>query len=117
MAFKRVEDLNDAGRHGAVIEARCTRCGRVRYMAPWCLARPRDPAKKRVPGNTPIWRVGRVLRCRGGHGIGVGCGGRGAETRAVLPEFLPPAPAGVPQIAWLNADEAERRRLIRAARG
>lgn len=116
MSYKRVESVGEATRHGCVLEITCKRCGRQRWVMAACLQMPLRPDGVRVRHNTPIRRLGMMLVCRGGHGTGIGCQGKGATVRAVHQEMLP-TPAGVPKVAWLNADERGRRRLEREARG
>jgi hypothetical protein len=117
MGYRRVDTLGDAMRYGAVIEVRCLRCQRVRYITPSCLHRPSKADRLRIRPNVDIVRIGRIMVCRGGDGAGIGCGHKGAATRPVMPDFLPPTPAGVDKVRWLNADDRERKRLVRAARG
>lgn len=53
-----------------------------------------------------ISHLSSVLLCR--------CGRRGARVAVVID---PPVPKGVPVIDFLRADDRERKRLIRIARG
>jgi hypothetical protein len=116
MSYKRVESLGDAVQHGCLIEVKCPRCGRVRYLEPMCLLTPKKEGKKPFRRNVPIARMGARMICKGGYAVGIGCGHKGAETSPAREEFLS-VPKGVPAVRWLNGDPAERRRLERAARG
>ncbi|AOW22730.1 hypothetical protein AVM11_03440 [Sphingomonas melonis TY] len=116
MSLIRCETIGDCARHGIVVEVTCRGCGRRRYFVPGCLLASRDPRRRSLRLNIDLQRLGTMMRCSGGNGH-VGCNTRGASVRGIHPDFLPRTPAGVPAIAWLNANDRERRRLERIARG
>ena len=110
-----VRTLGDCNQHGLVIEIVCSRCGRAVYRAPADLIGYTTLAGYKIRPHMHVEMLGPVLRCKGGAGS-IGCGGKGARIRAVWPHELK-VPAGVPALAFLNADDRERKRLIRIARG
>lgn len=110
-----VRTLGDCEKHGLVLEITCDRCGRQAYLNGHDLIGLTSRLGWQIRREQHIDLLGPVLRCKGGRGT-FGCGGKGAKVRAVWPHELK-VPAGVPAVAFLNADDRERRRLIRIARG
>jgi hypothetical protein len=105
MSYKSLRTLSDCQKHGAVLQVTC-RCGRLTWKGTMDFTHPPDRAK-RVHGWVEIEDLAKRLRCRG-------CGHRAAEIRVV---HTPPVPKGVPVLPFLNADDRERKRMIRIARG
>lgn len=54
----------------------------------------------------PIDRLALMLKCR--------CGRKGMVVQV---EHSPRVPAGIPTLPFLNADDRQRKRMIRVARG
>lgn len=123
MGSKSFRSMDDFARHGcASITVVCDGCGRqVTFATAALLAF----FTRRGLTTTLPW-AGRYFVCRGRRGI-EGCGHRGARLLPSdwdgPPDPGPPTPlrervpAGVDRDAWARADDRERKRLIRRARG
>jgi hypothetical protein len=105
MSYKSLHTLVDCQKHGAVLQVICD-CGRSTWKGTMDFTYPED-RRYAVYGSVEIGDLAKLLRCRG-------CGRRGAQIRVVL---APPVPKGVPVLPFLNADDRERKRMIRQARG
>lgn len=105
MSYKSLHTLADCQKHGAVLQILCA-CGRSTWKGTMDFTHPED-RRRAVYGWVAIGDLAKRLRCRG-------CGRRGAEIRVV---HSPAVPKGVPVIPFLNADDRERKRMIRNARG
>jgi len=110
-----VQTLGDCRKHGLIIEITCQKCMRQAYLLADDLIGLTSRMGWTIRAHQYLDLLQPVLRCKGGRGS-FGCGGKGARVRAVWPHELK-VPAGVPAIAFLNADDRERKRLIRIARG
>ena len=110
-----VRTLGDCQKHGLIVEITCKHCGRQAYLAPPDLIGLTSRLGWTIRSYQDLDMLMPVMRCKGGRGS-FGCGGKGATVRAVWPHELK-VPAGVPAIAFLNANDRERKRLIRKARG
>jgi hypothetical protein len=112
---KYLRCIGDCVRLGVVLEVTCPGCGKIRYLTADQLI-----GTKLATGTiTPETRLGEIepkLRCRGRPGAMWGCGLKGGKIRDVWPDDHR-VPAGVPVVPFLNADDRERERMIRKARG
>ncbi|SFP62289.1 hypothetical protein [Sphingomonas rubra] len=108
--------LGNCDDKGAILAIKCGRCGRVVYVAPNALLRRAGRAQGHFLASAYLTAVERVLVCRGGQGT-PGCGAKSAGIHAVWDHEIPGVPKGVPPLLWLNADDRERKRLVRQARG
>jgi hypothetical protein len=104
VSYKSLRKLSDCEKHGAMLEVVCG-CGRQVWKAPGEFMRP-PPGVKKLRGWVEIADLGSRLRCR--------CGRKGARVNISIDYRVP---AGVPVAAFLNADDRERKRMIRIARG
>ena len=107
--------LGDCEKHGVVLSITCRACQRVAYVAPGFLIGLRSA----TAGGAREMRLDRFehrMLCRGSNGE-VGCGHRGARMKPLWPHEIPGVPKGVPVLPWLHADDRERQRMIRHARG
>lgn len=125
MGYRPIRTIAQAHEHGLYVEVRCRHCGRT------ALFDPSGFVTMRGMYQADAERVGWRMVCRGGVGEKPGCGAKGAEIRFVSYPPAPPrgpkpkpivpddaaTPAGVDPDAWAAADERERKRLLRAARG
>ncbi|MCU6454366.1 hypothetical protein LPN01_09765 [Sphingomonas sp. A2-49] len=107
--------LGDAAKRGLILEIACLRCARVIYRHPTDFLGMKTPAGREIRSHIYIEELGTMFRCRGAAGAR-GCGAKGAR---VVPRWKTElkVPAGVPLLPFLNADDRERKRMIRAARG
>ena len=110
-----VRTFGECDKHGLVIEITCTRCQRVAYASAYQMIGITTRSGFKILASTLIETIGPLLRCRGGKGA-IGCQAKGARIAPLWPHELK-VPAGVPVLPFLNADERERNRLIRIARG
>ena len=121
MGYRPIKTCADAARHGFFLEITCGKCGRIGIFDPASFFGTRWYS-------VGINRLAARMRCDGSPGGPQGCGARGATLRFVswpptppkieIPKpVATPAPRGVDQAAWDRADERERKRLIRQARG
>jgi hypothetical protein len=110
-----IRTFADCNKHGLVLKITCSRCRRAVYRHAADLVGIKTPAGREIRGHHELEDVAPAMRCRGGKGS-IGCGGKGAVIRACWPHELK-VPAGVPLLPFLNADDRERKRLIRVARG
>jgi hypothetical protein len=104
VSYKSLHTLSDCEKHGAMLLVTCG-CGREVWKAPGEFMRPR-PGVRKLRGWVAIDQLGLVLRCR--------CGRKGTRVTVSIDYRVP---AGVPVAAFLNADDRERKRMIRIARG
>lgn len=121
MGLIKLNSLDDYARYDADVEVTCRRCGRVALFDARSLV---DYFRSR--GLNRSLEVAKLkFRCAGEGDKG--CGSRDVKIRArprpnpTSPEGAPKpravAPPGVDPVAWARADERERKRLIRQARG
>lgn len=110
-----VHTLGDCAEYHLVVEIVCGGCGRAVYRAATELIGLTVRGSFVIPPEMPLAMLGTVLRCRGA-GYSTGCGAKEAKARALRPRELG-IPPGVDPLAFLNADDRERRRLVRLARG
>ncbi len=110
-----ISTLADCRRHGPIIEITYHHCGRQAYLHADDLIGLTSRMGWTIREHQYLDLLQTVLRCNGGRGT-FGCERKGAKVRAVWPHELK-VPAGVPAVAFLNADDRERKRLIRIARG
>lgn len=121
MSYRPLRTLEQVSRAGLFLQITCPACGRrAIYRA----------AEFRIACriNTELTTLAAMLVCRGAPNTKEGCGHRGAQ---ILPIDWPPidappgppkpvaasAPRGIDPDKWAKADAAERRRLVRQARG
>ena len=112
---KYLRDIGDCVKFGVVLEVTCPGCGKVRYLGALDLIGT-TIATGTIRNWTKLGEIEPKLRCRGRPGAMWGCGHKGATIRDLWPDDQR-VPAGVPVLAFLNADDRERERLIRKARG
>ena len=121
MGYRPIRTCSDAAGHGFYLEVTCPQCRRVAIF---------NPAEFFVTKwfTRPVEQLAARMVCQGGPSSTSGCGWRGVSTRfitypptppsrAIPKPVATPAPKGIDQTAWDAADERERRRLIRIARG
>ncbi len=99
--------LSDVSEKGLVLEIRCP-CGRVTWLAGVELVG-RMVHGRKVCGWHRWDDVGKHLRCKG-------CNARGPDVAAKFPHEIG-VPKGVPVLPYLLADDRERKRMVRSARG
>jgi len=87
-----------------LLRIRCG-CGREVWKAPTEFTTPGSERPK-VRGHVEINDLAERLLCR--------CGRKGAAIAVVIDPLVPP---GVPALDFLRADDRERKRMIRMARG
>ena len=110
-----IRTFADCAKHGMILEITCPRCMRVVYRRPDDIVGIKTPGGHQVRSHHDIEEVARAMRCRGEFGR-KGCGAKGARLAALRSSELK-VPAGVPLLPYLNANERERTRLVRIARG
>ncbi len=115
MGRKYLRDIGDCVKFGVVLEVTCPGCGKVCYLGALELIGT-TIATGTIRNWTKLGEIEPKLRCRGRPGAMWGCGYKGAKIRDLWPDEHR-VPAGVPVIAFLNADDRERERMIRKARG
>jgi len=122
MGYRPIRTIEDCNAHHLKLQVTCRNCGRVAVFEPHGFL-----AFGTVPFSLPLNRLAARLVCRGDFEQ-KGCGKRGANVTPIVwppiePIRLPPkpfaymTPRGVDPEAWAKADERERKRLIRIARG
>jgi len=104
VSYKSLRTLSDCEKHRAMLEVVCG-CGRHVWKAPGEFLRP-PPGIRKLNGWLAVSELERMLRCR--------CGRKGARVNVSIDYRVP---AGVPVAAFLNADDRERKRMIRLTRG
>lgn len=107
--------LGDCEKHSVVIQITCRACERVIYASPNQLIGIKRGRVEFLRG-TYLEQIEPFMRCIGGSGH-AGCGAKGARLAPLWPHEVPGLPRGVPVLQFLTADDRERRRLIRVARG
>lgn len=121
MSYRPIRTLLDAANARLCLQITCGGCGRRAIFRA-------SEFRTVCRSNTELANLARRLRCKGLPGHVTGCGHRGAQ---ILPIDWPPvdpapalpkpvalpAPAGVDAELWARADERERKRLLRNARG
>ena len=121
MGSKRLDSFFDCERHGLGIHVQCLGCGRIAIFSAGALFKHFLDRRR----SSMLDQAGRFFVCRGAGAI-AGCGHRGVRLRPCeppAPRKAPPAavaervPIGVDPDAWARADDRERKRLIRRARG
>lgn len=105
MGYKSLHTLADCMKNGAVFQITCG-CGRLTWRGPYEFTHPTD-RKTAIHSWIEVRDLKRRLRCKG-------CGRRNPDLQIVID---PPVPKGVPVLPFLQADDRERKRMIRAARG
>jgi hypothetical protein len=111
MARALPDTLMELARHGGSVHVKCRDCGRtadfdIGELSRWFRAR----------GQSDNWHaIRKRFRCDRMRG---GCGSKRVEVSYWMPDPPPKdVPLGVDPAAWAKADERERKRLIRLARG
>jgi hypothetical protein len=104
VSYKSLNTLSDCAKHGAVLLVTC-QCGRQVWKGARDFTHPGEGIKA-VRGWMPIDRLALMLKCR--------CGRKGMVVQI---EHSPRVPAGIPMLPFLNADDRQRKRMIRIARG
>jgi hypothetical protein len=107
--------LEACSRKGVLLAVKCGACERVVYL-PADRIIGRTVGRRKITGAERLGDIEHLLVCRGGQGT-AGCGAKAAGIRAVYDHEIPGIPKGIPPMIFLNADERERKRLVRKARG
>lgn len=102
-----IRTLDDVDKKGLVLKAVCE-CGHIGWLGARWLYGKKLGGKKITRWYTPE-EAAPVLRCRV-------CKRRGPKLMALHHQETG-APAGVPLLPFLQADDRERKRMIRQARG